>query len=243
MAAVKQVATTEQNIDNFFQKWGNKKDDFKEDLTAFAMSILKSNEVSSKSNKKIESKLDEILQKLEQLEIENKEIKEKLEKKKTSSPKKSTLGNFASKKAKELAEENDLREEDLEGTGKNGKILLKDIKKYIEPAKEPKKKKKADKTKEKHPCFGINNNGKQCKLTGKTKADDGNWYCGRHIVDYQEKQDEDLEQESDLESLEEGDYEIEVNDNHGLDENSDEEENEESENENEGFDYEQEEEE
>ena len=218
MAAVKQPVQIQQSVEEFSKKWGNSEEDFKEDLKAFVMNVISNNvKTSSKETNVLSDKLDEIMKKLNDIQEENREIKEKLKSAPgktttttTTTTKKSVLGKFASAAAKKLADDNDIKEEDIEGTGKNDKILMKDIKKHIEPAKETKKKKvKGKKDTDKHPCGGISKTGNACKMSGKTKADDGVWYCNRHIVDYQEQQDI-IEEEDDIESIADGDIEFKI---------------------------------
>jgi hypothetical protein len=207
MAALKQPVHIQQSVEDFSKKWGNSKEDFKDDLKAFIMKVVSNNE------KKDNFDLSEIMKKLNDIQEENREIKELLNNKPAppvAIVKKSNLGKFASTAAKKLADENDLGEDDIEGSGKNGKILMKDVKKLIEPVKESKKSKESKKVKDKHPCGGISkSSGNACKMSGKTKGEDSVWYCNRHIVDFQEKQDE-IEEEDEIESIADGDIEFKI---------------------------------
>ncbi len=104
---------------------------------------------------------------------------------KKSPKKKTNLGNFASKKAKALAEENGLKEEDIEGTGKNGKITKKDITPHL-----PKKKKavsvKKEEPKKKTPCNGLTNSGNECKRIGSHKPEGASkFYCYKCVQNWQ----------------------------------------------------------
>jgi len=109
-------------------------------------------------------------------------------------------GKFGSATAKELAEEHGLQEKDLEGSGKNGKILLKDVEKAAGVDKK-KKSKKSPKKKERHRCHGLSKKGDPCGVSG-THNPDGSkhWYCFRHVADEKWRQYE----EDDSESEEEG---------------------------------------
>ena len=104
---------------------------------------------------------------------------------KKSSTKKSNLGNFASKKAKELAEENGLSETDLTGTGKNGKITKKDIVSHL-PKKEKVSKKKVEEVRKKTPCNGITKNGNPCTRSGSHQPEGASkFYCYKCVKDWE----------------------------------------------------------
>tara|TARA_A100001015_G_C15003808_1_gene719767 strand:- start:376 stop:996 length:621 start_codon:yes stop_codon:yes gene_type:complete len=104
---------------------------------------------------------------------------------KKSSKKKSNLGNFASKKAKEFAEENGLKEEDIKGTGKNGKITKKDIVPHL-PKKKKAETEKKEEPRKKTPCNGLTNSGNACKRIGSHKPEGAsNYYCYKCVKDWE----------------------------------------------------------
>jgi len=114
-------------------------------------------------------------------------------------------GKFGSATAKELATEHGLNEKDLEGSGKNGKILLKDVEKAAGVCKK-KRAKKSPKKKEKHKCHGLTKKGDPCGVSG-TQCPDGSkhWYCFRHATDDKWKMyEDDSESDSDREGVIDG---------------------------------------
>ena len=221
-------------FDDFTGKWckGSDKEEYKDALVSMFYNINKNNDKNyfnekfndlyenlMKENKEIKDILNELIKKSEVIQ-------------KTSTKK--SLGNFASAAAKKLAEDNGINELDIESSGKDGKILLKDVKVHVEPSKgKPVTKKSSKKTALKgkiattktiHSCKGVlQKSGKPCSRNGTTKASDGNWYCHSHIVDYKDKAD--TAKETDIESIGEGDIEIKKSDNknntHSHGENSD----------------------
>lgn len=114
---------------------------------------------------------------------------------KKSPKKKSNLGNFASKKAKELAEENGLSESDLTGTGKNGKITKKDITPHLQKKKKASPEKE-EKPREKTPCNGLTRGGNECKRIGSHKPEGAsNYYCYKCVQDWQLREKSTLEED------------------------------------------------
>lgn len=121
--------------------------------------------------------------------------------------KKSNLGFFSSRGAKKLAEDHQCDVEVLKtyATGKNDKVGIRDVRKYIKEHDVPpvssdyytdaealttaKKKKKTPKEvakKAKKKCEGINQNGEPCSLAGKYDIGDV-FYCARHRKNKEEE--------------------------------------------------------
>ncbi len=127
---------------------------------------------------------DNMMQLFFEMHIHCSKIALKTDTKKKSSTKKSNLGNFASKKAKELAEENGLSESDLTGTGKNGKITKKDIVAHLpKKVKAPKKK---EEVRKKTPCNGITKHGNACTRSGSHQPEGASkYYCYKCVKDWE----------------------------------------------------------
>ena len=127
---------------------------------------------------------DNMMQLFFEMHIHCSKIALKTDTKKKSSTKKTNLGNFASKKAKELAEENGLSETDLTGTGKNGKITKKDIVSHLpKKVKAPKKK---EEVRKKTPCNGITNHGNPCSRSGSHQPEGASkYYCYKCVKDWE----------------------------------------------------------
>lgn len=168
------LKTVNSSFDKIFAEFNDDENITKDSITALVFSL----------NKRIET-----------LEANYAELLNK-------TSKTSILGNFASPSAKKLAEENGLKDSDFEnGSGKNGKIVIRDIKEKIPNYKKTKK------TVEKNTCKGtLKKSGDPCKRNGVTLADDGNWYCHSHITDYQFMKDGEIsDSESEIESIADGD--------------------------------------
>ena len=103
---------------------------------------------------------------------------EKTSKKKSS---KVDYGVFSSKIAKEFADENGINGDDIEGTGKDGKVTKKDIQKQITSVSTNKKSQNSKKSpKTKKPCNGVKeSDGSLCKNSGSILIS-GKWYCKKH---------------------------------------------------------------
>ncbi len=129
-----------------------------------------------------------------------------------SSKGKSKNGLFASARAKELAAEHGIDEKDLEGTGKNNKILLKDVEKAAGLNGKKKTPKKEKKKKEKHACSGLSKTGNPCAISANHKPEGAkNWYCFRHANNDKWKQyEEDPDSDADAGSVGEGVIEEEL---------------------------------
>lgn len=116
------------------------------------------------------------------MEKSNQELREQLEKSKSTRTK-ANYGAFSSKVAKEFADENGIKEEDITGTGKDNKITKKDIQKHLTGAKPKKKGKKTTvdqlKKKTKKKCNGAKGTGSPCKNSGSLLIK-GKWYCKKH---------------------------------------------------------------
>lgn len=127
---------------------------------------------------------DNMMQLFFEMHIHCSKIALKTDTKKKSSTKKTNLGNFASKKAKELAEENGLSESDLTGTGKNGKITKKDIVAHLpKKVKAPKKK---EEVRKKTPCNGVTKNGNPCSRSGSHQPEGASkYYCYKCVKDWE----------------------------------------------------------
>lgn len=127
---------------------------------------------------------DNMMQLFFEMHIHCSKIALKTDTKKKSATKKSNLGNFASKKAKELAEENGLSESDLTGTGKNGKITKKDITAHL--PKKVKTEKKKEEVRKKTPCNGITKNGNPCSRSGSHQPEGASkYYCYKCVKDWE----------------------------------------------------------
>ena len=138
---------------------------------------------SEKSN--FESVKENMMQLFFEMHIHCSKIALKTNTKKKSSTKKSNLGNFASKKAKELAEENGLSETDLTGTGKNGKITKKDIVAHL-PKKKKDSSKKMEPVRKKTPCYGLTKNGNPCSRSGSHQPEGASkYYCFKCVKNWE----------------------------------------------------------
>jgi len=127
---------------------------------------------------------DNMMQLFFEMHIHCSKIALKTDTKKKSSTKKTNLGNFASKKAKELAEENGLSETDLTGTGKNGKITKKDIVAHL--PKKVKASKKKEEVRKKIPCNGITKHGNPCSRSGSHQPEGASkYYCYKCVKDWE----------------------------------------------------------
>ena len=127
---------------------------------------------------------DNMMQLFFEMHIHCSKIALKTNTKKKSTTKKSNLGNFASKKAKELADENGLSETDLTGTGKNGKITKKDIVAHL--PKKVKASKKKEEVRKKTPCNGITKNGNPCSRSGSHQPEGASkYYCYKCVKDWE----------------------------------------------------------
>lgn len=132
-----------------------------------------------------------------------------LEKKICPQNKKGSLGKFASPAAKKLAENNNLGENDITGSGNNGKIVTKDVKdKLKELGLEDKK----------NICKGVlKKSGNPCKRNGVEKSESGEWYCHQHIEEYKNmKENEAIPDESDIESIADGDIIVSESDSESV---------------------------
>jgi len=204
-------------FDGFIDKWCSgdmEKTEFKDELF---QTFFDANRELAKYNiqngvvgtfeSKQEKMLKKICEQLDKLEVENENIKKELNEKTKikSKPKVSNLGQYASASAKKLAEDNEISEEDIEGTGSNGKITVKDIK-ILLPEKKTVKKSKKD---EKHPCSGVKKDGDPCGRNGNNYIDDlDQWFCHSHKGEINSKQQQQIEEEvSDIESIKDGDIE------------------------------------
>jgi len=138
---------------------------------------------SEKSN--FESVKENMMQLFFEMHIHCSKIALKTNTKKKSTTKKSNLGNFASKKAKELAEENGLSETDLSGTGKNGKITKKDIVAHL-PKKKKASPKKMEPVRKKTPCYGLTKNGNPCSRSGSHQPEGASkYYCFKCVKNWE----------------------------------------------------------
>ena len=138
---------------------------------------------SEKSN--FESVKENMMQLFFEMHIHCSKIALKTNTKKKSTTKKSNLGNFASKKAKELAEENGLSETDLTGTGKNGKITKKDIVAHL-PKKKKASPKKMEPVRKKTPCYGLTKNGNPCSRSGSHQPEGASKsYCFKCVKNWE----------------------------------------------------------
>lgn len=199
-------------IDNFCKTWKiRNSEEFYESFIElftdvekqFFLNRLKYFSINDEKNlhseyKSVKKDLSKILETLNAREEELKKVTEQLSaKKKTRSSSGSSLGKFASKVAKDYAEENGVDESQIdEGSGKDGKITKKDIQNFIGV-------KKGTSAKKKQLCSGVKNNGEACKLTGK-KLINGSWYCSKHEnqgaqveldEDHESEDDEDVEKQ------------------------------------------------
>lgn len=131
-----------------------------------------------------ESVKENMMQLFFEMHIHCSKIALKTDTKKKSSTKKTNLGNFASKKAKELAEENGLSETDLTGTGKNGKITKKDIVAHLPKKVKPSKKK--EEVRKKTPCNGVTKHGNPCSRSGSHQPEGASkYYCYKCVKDWE----------------------------------------------------------
>ena len=123
-------------------------------------------------DKEIKTKKNELLNMFEEVSKQLKDISDNNKSKKTE------LGQFASKAAKEYANAHDiLNIEDISGTGQNGRITKSDLTKLT---KKPKRKnKKVEEVVKNTYCKGIKADGDSCDKQGVYEI--GNeWYCGFH---------------------------------------------------------------
>lgn len=178
------IKVENNNFEKIFSEF-NENEITKENVAALVFSLHKQIETLTKKYNELEEKFNSL----------SKPIK------------KSKLGNFASSAAKNLSEQ--LTEEQLNkitGTGKDGKILIKDIKQFI-----------PEKKTEKKICKGIlAKTGDPCKRNGNKLAEDGNWYCHSHHAEFtMMKSGEISESDSEIESIEDGDilYQEEIEQN------------------------------
>jgi pyruvate/2-oxoglutarate dehydrogenase complex dihydrolipoamide acyltransferase (E2) component len=142
-----------------------------------------------------ESVKENMMQLFFEMHIHCSKIALKTDTKKKSSTKKTNLGNFASKKAKELAEENGLSEADLTGTGKNGKITKKDIVAHL--PKEVKAPKKKEEVRKKTPCNGITKYGNPCSRSGSHQPDGASkFYCYKCVKNWELREVSSLPEEN-----------------------------------------------
>ena len=163
-----------------------------------SITTMNTNQVKSEMEKKIENFIntfkseqsdfenvkDNMMQLFFEMHIHCSKIALKTDTKKKSSTKKTNLGNFASKKAKELAEENGLSETDLTGTGKNGKITKKDIVAHL--PKKVKASKKKEEVRKKIPCNGITKHGNPCARSGSHQPEGASkYYCYKCVKDWE----------------------------------------------------------
>jgi len=138
-----------------------------------------------KEEETFENMNDNLMQLFFELHLHCSKVAIKTNISKKSPKKKSNLGNFASKKAKELAEENGLSESDLTGTGKNGKITKKDITPHLQKKKKASPEKE-EKPRNKTPCNGLTNAGNECKRIGSHKPEGAsNYYCYKCVKNWQ----------------------------------------------------------
>jgi hypothetical protein len=136
--------------------------------------------------------------------VAHEELKEQVSAKKivtkSVSPKKvSVFAPFISQKAKEFADENGINADDVEGTGKDAKIKIVDIRKVIKGssgAVAKGKKTNASTAAAKKICCGVSKVGAPCGSSGSVTIR-GSWYCKKH-----QSQGDNI-----IEKLEEAEYE------------------------------------
>jgi hypothetical protein len=204
MAQIKDQVKIQTFFDSFVNKWGeeDKQTEFRDEL----MTLFHSTNVELA---KFNIKTGYVDSQQEILIKEMRNMCKKFEDIGLPKPKVSTLGNFSSAAAKQMAMDNALNEKDLEGTGKLGKITVKDIKIHIGPSKTKKTKQE---NVEKHICSGIlSKSGYSCKRPGKSYVEETKeWFCHSHITTYNEEQEikNTVQDEEDIESIASGDIEL-----------------------------------
>jgi hypothetical protein len=114
-----------------------------------------------------------------------KNIKDTSKKVETKGSKSSEPNPFVSQKAKEFADENGIKAEDVEGTGAGGKIKITDIRKVMTGSSAKASSKKSTNTKTtavvtKKICCGVSKSGSPCGSSGSVIVR-GSWYCKKHV--------------------------------------------------------------
>lgn len=215
------------DIQSFAQKYGiDNLDDFKQDLLDH---FAKSNEFKTKRDEVMKT-FDELQKKIQDtisnlavapVTPPNTPVNNLVSVSEPIVPKprnkKSDLGPFASKAAKEYAEENGIDPESVTGTGQTG-ITKGDLLKLTKSTvRKTTKKSKKNNVVTKN-CNGVLASGESCHRNGQYEIED-RWYCGFHKDQGKKKETEpmavdsedelDYETENEVNDLEVGDTNVE----------------------------------